>query len=52
MALGSNQPVTEMINMNISCVVKSHVSKADKCADCLESWETQPPGTLRSCPDL
>jgi hypothetical protein len=22
------------------------------CADCLEIWETQPPGTLRACPDL
>jgi len=22
------------------------------CADCLEIWETQPPGTLRACPGL
>jgi hypothetical protein len=22
------------------------------CADCLEFWEPQPPGTLRACPDL
>ena len=22
------------------------------CADCHEIWEIQPPGTLRSCPDL
>jgi hypothetical protein len=22
------------------------------CADCLEIWEPQPPGTLRVCPDL
>jgi len=22
------------------------------CADCLEMWEPQPPGTLRACPDL
>jgi len=22
------------------------------CADCLEIWGTQPPGTLRACPDL
>jgi hypothetical protein len=22
------------------------------CADCLEIWESQPPGTLRSCPAL
>jgi len=23
-----------------------------KCADCLEIWESEPPGTLRSCPGL
>jgi len=22
------------------------------CADCLETWEPQPPGNLRACPDL
>jgi len=22
------------------------------CADCLEIWEPQPPGTLRACPSL
>jgi len=22
------------------------------CADCLEVWEPQPPGTLRACPGL
>jgi hypothetical protein len=22
------------------------------CADCLEIWELQPPGTLRACPGL
>jgi len=22
------------------------------CADCLEIWETQPPGTRRACPGL
>jgi len=22
------------------------------CADCLEIWESQPPGTLRACPVL
>jgi hypothetical protein len=22
------------------------------CADCLEIWEPQPPGTLRACPGL
>jgi len=22
------------------------------CADCLEIWEPQPPGTLRTCPGL
>jgi len=22
------------------------------CADCLEIWEPQPPGTLKACPDF
>jgi len=22
------------------------------CADCLEIWDPQPPGTLRACPGL
>jgi len=22
------------------------------CADCLEIWELQPPGTLRACPEV
>jgi hypothetical protein len=22
------------------------------CADCLENWKSQPPGTLRACPGL
>jgi len=22
------------------------------CADCLETWDPQPPGTLRACPGL
>jgi hypothetical protein len=48
-ALGLTQPLTEM-------------SKSGRCvrltalppprADCLESWEPQPPGTLRACPGL
>jgi hypothetical protein len=24
----------------------------NSCADCLEIWEPQPPGTLRACPGL
>jgi hypothetical protein len=38
MALGSTQPLTEM--------------RPPSCADCLEIWEPQLPGTLRACPGL
>jgi hypothetical protein len=58
MALGSTQPLTEMKNRNISwggggggnggrCV---RLTTLSPCADCLEIWEPQPPGTLRACP--
>jgi len=30
---------------------KSSISPPS-CADCLEMWESQPPGTLRACPGL
>ena len=53
-ALGSSQPLTEMITRNISggkggrCVWLTTLSHS--CADCLEIWEYHPPGTLRACP--
>jgi len=51
MALGLTQPLTEMSTRNGSlgkgdrCVVLTTLSPS--CADCLEIWETQPPGTHR-----
>jgi hypothetical protein len=56
MALGSTQPVTEMSTRNISwgkggrCVGLTTLPPS--CADCLEIWEPQPPGTLRACPGV
>jgi hypothetical protein len=32
------------------CVGLTNLSPS--CADCLEIWKPQPPGTLRACPDL
>ena len=55
MALGSTQLLTEMNTGNISwgkggrCV---GLTLPPSCADCLEIWEPQPPGTLRACPGL
>ena len=54
-ALGSAQLLTEMNTRNISwrwdkgsrCV---GLTLPPSCADCLEIWEPQPPGTLRACP--
>jgi len=57
MALGSSQPLTEMSTRNISwrgnggrCVGLTTLPPS--CADCLEVWEPQPPGTLRTSPGL
>jgi hypothetical protein len=57
MALGSTQPLTEMSTRNISwggkggrCIGLTTLPPA--CADFLEIWELQPPGTLRACPGL
>ena len=53
MALGSTQPLTEMSTRNISwgkgdrCVGLRTLPRS--CADCLEIWEPQPPGTHRAC---
>jgi hypothetical protein len=49
MALGSTQPLTEMRTRNVSwgkggrCIGLTILPLS--CADCLEIWETQPPGT-------
>ena len=56
MALGLTQPLTEINTKNISwgkggrCVRLTTFPPS--CADCLEIWEPQPPGTLRACPGL
>ena len=56
MALGLTQPLTEMSSRNISwgkggrCVGLTTLPHS--CADCLEIWEPQIPGTLRACPGL
>jgi hypothetical protein len=59
MALGFTQPLTEMSNRNISWGGGGGIwplRRADKlttlCADCLEIWEPQTPGTLWGCPGL
>jgi len=46
MALGLTQPVTEM-SKGGQCVELTTLPLS--CADCLEIWEPQPPGTLRAC---
>jgi hypothetical protein len=57
MALGSTQPLTQMSTRSIlwggkggRCVGLTTLPPS--CADCLEIWEPQPPGTLRACPGL
>ena len=57
MALGSTQPLTEMSTGNISWGVKAAgayklTTLPLSCADCLEIWEPQPPGTLWACSGL
>jgi hypothetical protein len=56
MALDSTQPLTEMSARNISWGIKAAGLRANNlttsCAECLEIWEPQPPGTLRACPGL
>jgi hypothetical protein len=56
MALGSTLPLTEMSTMNISwgkggrCVGLTTLPPS--CADCLNIWKSQNPGTLRVCQGL
>jgi len=57
MALGLTQPLSEMSARNISCGGKAGLcvgltTLPSPCAECLEIWEPQPPGTLRACPGL
>jgi len=55
--LGSTQPLTEMRTQEYflggtggRCVWLTTLPPS--CADCLEIWEPQAPGTLRACPGL
>jgi hypothetical protein len=56
MALESTRTLTEMSTSNISwrkggrCVRQTTLPTS--CADCLEIWESQPLGTLRTYPGL
>jgi len=56
MVLESTEPLTEMSTRNVSwgkvgrCVGLTILPPS--CADCLEMWEPQPPGTLRACPGV
>jgi len=57
MALGLTQPLTEMSTKNVSWGGKSGwcvglTTLPPSCADCLEIWEPQPPGSLWACPGL
>jgi hypothetical protein len=57
LALGLTQPLTEMSTWNTSCVGKGGrcvglTTLQPLCADCLEIWEPQPPGTLTVCAGL
>ena len=53
-ALGLTQLLTEMSTRNTSWGSKGGrciglTTLPPSCADCLEIWEPQPPGTLRAC---
>ena len=57
MALGLTQPLTEMSTRNISWKGKGGrcvglTTLPPSCAECLEIWKPQPPGTLRAYPGL
>jgi len=54
--LGSTQSLTEMSTRNVFWRQMRPVRGADfvppSCADCLEIWKPQTPGTLTACPVL
>jgi len=60
-AMGLTQPLTEMSTRNILWLggrggtggrSVGLTTLPPSCADCLEIYEPQPPGTLRTCPGL
>ena len=59
MKLGSIRPLTEMSTKNIYCWRVGKCGRClglttlpPSCVDCVEIWEPQPPGTLRTPPGL
>jgi len=56
MVLGLTQPLTDEYQEYFlggkggQCVGLTNLTPS--CADCLEIWEPQPPGTLRASPSL
>jgi hypothetical protein len=52
MALGSTQPLTEMSTRSKGGRCVGLTTLPPSCADCVEMWEPEPPGTLRACPGL
>jgi len=56
MILGLTQPLTEMSTRNVFWGKGGRwvglTILPPSCANCLEIWEPQPPGTLRACPGL
>ena len=48
--LGLTQPITEMSTKGDRCLGLTTLPLS--CADCLEIWDPQPPGTLGACPGL
>jgi hypothetical protein len=57
MVLGSTQPLTEISTRIYFLGVKGGrclrlTTLSPSCADCLEIWEPEPPGTLRACPGM
>ena len=56
MALGSNQPLTDMSTRNISWGKGGRsvglTTLPPSCVYCLENWIPHLPGTLRACPGL
>ena len=52
MVLGLTQPLTEMFPGSKGGRCVRLTTLPPLCADCLEIWEPQTPGTLRACPGL
>jgi hypothetical protein len=54
MTLGSTQPLMKMSTRNVSWGKDSRcvglTTLPPSCANCLEIWKPQPPGTLWACP--